>query len=162
MQVTEAANWRTKLIAPFVNSTSSVLTTMAHVPTKVGQLFVKTGSEPRHDVSGIISFSGGVTGSVVIGMNTEVAIRIIASFAGTRFEPDSPDFADAMGELANMIAGNAKRNMGVNASISIPTVIIGPNHQTARMTGVPCVVIPCVTDCGNFEVEVNIKQTNSN
>ncbi len=70
----------------------------------------------------------------------------------------TPDFADAVGELANMIAGGAKRHLGNLASITVPSVVIGSGHVIARLTDVPCIVIPCQTDAGSFAVEVSIKQ----
>ena len=33
-------------------------------------------------------------------------------------------------------------------------------HQIARLSDVPCIVIPCVTPAGDFAVEVNVKQVN--
>ncbi len=150
---------QSRLITPFVTSVRNVLSTMMGTATTIGQFYLKNSSEPRHDVSGIIGFSGGVTGSVVIGMSREVAVRLVAALAGSTLEPECSDFADAIGELANMIAGGAKKDLGVLASISMPTVIIGHNHQTAIQSGVPCVVLPCVTALGNFDVEVNIKPT---
>lgn len=160
MPATESVSQQTRLVTPFVASARSVFTTMAGTATTTGQIYLKTGAEQPHDVSGIISFSGGVTGSVVIGMSAAVAVKLVAAFSGVEQSLESPDFADAVGELANMIAGSAKKSMGVLANISIPTVIIGGNHKTARLTGVPCIVIPCITKLGSFEVEVNIKPTN--
>jgi chemotaxis protein CheX len=148
-----------KLIAPFVSSVRNLLATMIRTSVTIGQIELKEGADQCHDVSGIIGFSGGIAGSVVVGMSTEVAMKLVAAFAGAAFDPDSSDFIDAIGELANMIAGSAKKNMGVPASISIPTVIVGSGHHTATLSGVPCVVIPCITDLGTFKVEVNIKQT---
>jgi chemotaxis protein CheX len=159
MLATETTNWRSKIITPLVVSVRTVLSTMAGTATTFGSFYLKTGADPRHDVSGIISFSGEVVGSVVIGLPTQVAVSLVNAFAGVEFCPDSSEFADAIGELANMIAGSAKKNMGVTANISIPTVIVGPSHQTARLSGVPCIIIPCNTALGNFEVEVNIKQS---
>jgi chemotaxis protein CheX len=72
-------------------------------------------------------------------------------------DPGTADFADAIGELANMVAGSAKSDLGVIANISLPSVIIGHGHTIARLSGVPCVVIPCRTAVGEFAVEVNIK-----
>ena len=40
----------------------------------------------------------------------------------------------------------------------VATALVG-NHQTATLSGVPCIVITCLTDLGNFEVEVNNKLT---
>jgi CheY-specific phosphatase CheX len=60
-----------------------------------------------------------------------------------------------------MIAGGAKKAFGVMANITVPNVIIGAGHMIARLSDVPCVVIPCTTAVGNFAVEVNIKQVAS-
>jgi chemotaxis protein CheX len=86
------------------------------------------------------------------------AKSLVAAFAGCAIEPGTPDFSDAIGELANMIAGGAKKHLGANANITVPSVIIGPGHQIARLSGVPCIVIPCSTPAGDFAVEVNVKQ----
>jgi chemotaxis protein CheX len=86
----------------------------------------------------------------------QAAQQLVNSLTGTEIDPASSDFVDAIGELANMIAGSAKKDLGRSASIAIPTVIIGKDHKIGRLTGVPCVVIPCQTDVGDFAVEVNI------
>ena len=76
------------------------------------------------------------------------AIAMVKAFSGTEFEPSHPDFADAIGELSNMIAGAAKKEFGVVCSITIPSVIIGKGHTLARISGIPCVVIPISTPVG--------------
>lgn len=147
-----------KLIVPFVNSVRAVFSTMVGVPTTVGRPTLKADPLPTHDVSSIIGFSGQVAGSVVVSFQKEAAVKLASAFAGAEIQPGTPDFADAIGELANMIAGNAKKDLGGAANITVPNVIIGPGHSVARLSGVPCVVIPCQTPVGNFTVEVNVKQ----
>jgi chemotaxis protein CheX len=88
-------------------------------------------------------------------------MELVKAFAGSEFPLESPDFADAIGELANMIAGGAKKDLGAAASITCPNVIIGKGHHIARLSGVPCLVIPCSTPVGDFAVEVCIKQLNA-
>jgi chemotaxis protein CheX len=73
-------------------------------------------------------------------------------------EPGTSDFADAIGEIANMVAGSAKKDLGVLANITVPSVVIGPSHTLAGLSGIPCVVIPVTTPVGKFAVEVSIKQ----
>ncbi len=69
-----------------------------------------------------------------------------------------PDFADAIGELANMIAGGAKSNFdGLAVTISLPSVVIGDPHEvivTGAPSGAPRLIIPCQTELGQFHVEV--------
>jgi len=148
-----------KLIMPFVNSTMAVFTTMAHVTPEIAKPHLKDDARTSYDVSGIIGFSGEIIGSVVVSFQLETARQLVNALVGMEVDTNGPDFVDAVGELANMIAGAAKKDLGLVANIAVPTVIIGPNHIVGRLSGVPCVVIPCNTAFGSFAVEVNIKPT---
>jgi chemotaxis protein CheX len=147
-----------RLIVPFVNSVRNVFATMVGVATTVERPQLKQQPAPTYDVSSIIGFSGDVIGSVVVSFQREAAEKLVAAFAGGPVQFGTSDFADAVGELANMIAGGAKRHLGDLASITVPSVVIGTGHVVARLTDVPCIVIPCKTDAGSFAVEVSIKQ----
>jgi len=146
-----------RCVAHFVRSIREVLQTMAHVQATVGTPALKTSPATTYEVSGIIGFSGGFTGSMVLSFQKSTAAAIVCAFAGMPLAPDSPDFADAVGELANMIAGSAKTGFGHDTNISVPSIIIGPGHVVARMHDVPCIIIPCRTAHGEFAVEVSLK-----
>jgi chemotaxis protein CheX len=147
------------LVVPFINSVRQVLSTMAGVQATIGRPHLKGSPAPTYDVSSIIGFSGEVTGAVVVSFQREAAVRIVSAFAGTEISADSPDFADAVGELANMIAGSAKKDLDSVASITVPSVIIGHGHTIAGLSDVPTVVSPCTTPVGSLAVEVSIKQS---
>jgi chemotaxis protein CheX len=146
-----------KLIAPFVNSVRQVFLKMAGVETTVQKPHLKTHTSATYNVCGIIGFSGQISGSVVISFSDAAADKLVEAFAGSKIERTSPDFADAVGELANMIAGSAKQHLGAVASISVPSVVIG--YTVANMSNTPCIVIPCGSPFGDFAVEVAIKQS---
>ena len=146
-----------KLIMPFAAATINVFTKMMKIKPVVAAPRLKTDSGATYDVSGIIGFSGDIVGSVVVSFQMQTAKKLVEALTGAEIDPTSPDFVDAIGELTNMIAGNAKKDLEVVANISIPTIIIGHNHTIGRLTGVPCVVIPCRTEAGDFAVEVNIQ-----
>jgi chemotaxis protein CheX len=151
-----------KIIMPFVKSTANVFTTMVKITPEIGKPFTKQDGGATYDVSGIIGFSGQIVGSVVASFQMETAVKLVNSLVGMPIDLKSPDFIDAVGELANMIAGNAKKDLGPMASIAVPTVVIGKGHQIGHLSGVPCIVIPCHTSVGDFAVEVNIKPSGSN
>jgi chemotaxis protein CheX len=145
-------------IKPFIASVQNVLTTMLQMPVTVNEPRLKSTPTVEYDVSGIIGLSGGVTGSVVLSFPLETAERLVTLFAGMKLAPDSPDFADAVGELVNMITGGAKAMFpSKRTSISCPTVVCGKGHTVARQSDIPCVVIPCTTECGNLAIEIAIK-----
>jgi chemotaxis protein CheX len=150
------------MVVPFVNSVRQVFTKMVRVNTTVAGVQIKGSPAPSYDVSGIIGFSGEVTGCVVVSFQKEAAVKLVNALAGMEIEYGSADFTDAIGELANMIAGSAKKDLGAPASISIPSVILGAGHTVARLSDVPCIVIPCKTPVGDFAVEVSIKQVKPN
>lgn len=145
-------------IKPFIASIQNVFSTMLQLPVTVQAPKLKDGDATTFDVSGIIGMSGDAVGSVVLSFPRETAERVVALFSGTQLSADSADFADAIGELVNMVAGGAKALFGgKKVSISCPSVVIGQGHKLARQTDVPCVCIPCSTDCGDLNIEIAIQ-----
>tara|TARA_R110000744_G_scaffold378630_1_gene495046 strand:+ start:453 stop:932 length:480 start_codon:yes stop_codon:yes gene_type:complete len=147
------------MITPFVNSIQNVFSTMFQLPVHIGDPRIKADRKATHDVSGIIGVSGEMVGTIVLSMPSDAAQSIVTLFTGTEFPTDSDDFADAVGELVNMISGNAKaefQRKGV--SITCPSVVIGEGHTIAVQSGTPCVLIPCTTDCGEVVLEVALRE----
>lgn len=146
-------------IMPFVKSVQNVFEMMLQLPVQVGAPELKAAGKPSFDVSGIIGMSGDVEGSVILSFPTATAERIVALFVGEDLEHTHADFADAVGELVNMISGGAKAQFeGKQVSISCPSVVIGKDHVVHGRKDVICIGIPCASDCGEFAVEVALKQ----
>ena len=64
---------------------------------------------------------------------------------------------DAVGEITNMISGDARRELaekGIVLKAAIPTVISGKNHSIKHMAKGPSIAIPFSTKAGHFIVEV--------
>jgi len=144
-------------INPFVLAIKRVFETMVRTKVRVGKPFVKHDPCASADVSGVIGFSGDAAGCVVLSFPSAVAVQAASKFAGTSIDESHPDFADAIGELANMVAGNAKKEFhGMNVSISLPSVIIGKEHMVSTSRSAPRIVIPCETELGSMYVEVGM------
>jgi chemotaxis protein CheX len=70
------------------------------------------------------------------------------------------EIADAVGELTNMISGQARKELeeiGKAFSGAIPSVITGKNHKLESMTKGPKIAIPFKTDFGNFTIKVGLE-----
>jgi len=147
-----------RYINPFMRSIRNVFQTMLKMDVALQKPHVKTDGRACADVSGVIGFSGDATGCVVLSFPQDVACKIASQFAGMTITLESPDLIDAIGELANMVAGNAKKDFeGVRISISLPSVIIGEDHIVGQSRMVPRLVIPCGSPLGDFYVEVAMK-----
>lgn len=145
----------------FIQAVQNTFSVMLNLEVQVGKPVVNEKGDLLFDVSGIIGFSGDVTGSIVIGFGEETALNVIEAFVGERVDLNSEDFSDAVGELSNMIAGNSKKEFGVNASISIPSVIIGPDHRSKKPADVPNIILPFASSCGEFCVQLMVKQASA-
>ena len=146
-----------KYINPFLVAIRDIFDTMLELSVTIGKPTIKTDMTPSNEVSSIIGLSGAVTGSVAISFSKEVALQIAGTLLDEEFTEIDGDCTDAIGEMANMIAGNAKSAFPVdNASISVPSVIIG-KHSVTYPSGVPVVSIPCETDAGSLSIDVALK-----
>ena len=142
-------------ITPFVSSISNVFETMLQLPVNVGSPAIKNTGAPTYDVSGIIGMTGDVEGTVVLSFPTSTAERAVTLFTGMELKADHEDFADAIGELVNMVSGGAKAQFnGKNVGISTPTVIVGSQHNVYGRKEMTTIEIPCSSDVGDFNVEV--------
>lgn len=142
-------------ITPFVGSISNVFETMLQLPVTVGTPSIKNSGAPSYDVSGIIGMTGDVEGTVVLSFPTSTAERAVTLFTGMELKADHEDFADAVGELVNMVSGGAKAQFtGKSVGISTPSVIIGSEHAVYGRKDMTTVEIPCSCDIGDFNVEV--------
>ena len=147
-----------RLIGPFVRAARLVMGTMTGLPTAAGPAAdVRLLAGAEYDYSGIIGFTGGIVGMVAVRFQQASAAAVVEAFAKAPIAPETADFADALGELTNMIAGAAKKDLGLPASIGIPNVVMGAGHVLARPSDVPCVTIPCDAGGNPFAIELSLR-----
>jgi chemotaxis protein CheX len=149
-----------KYINPFVKAVTNVFTTMIDVPFKLGKPTLKQDRQPNYEISGFIGLTGTVSGCAVINMNKEVALQLVSALIGEEVTELDDDCTDAIGEIANMISGNAKTDFpSEGTSISVPSVVVG-KHKVSYPSGLPIISIPCITDKGKLMLEVALKTGN--
>ncbi|MDB5103442.1 MAG: chemotaxis protein [Fibrobacteres bacterium] len=145
-------------INPFVTSTIETFAKMVGVEAKPGKLMVKKGNKEDYDISGIIGISGGAKGMVALSFPKSTALRVTNKFVGTAYEEMNADTIDAIGELANIVVGYAKKGLSeFNVLISLPSVITGTNHQIMEPKDVFSFIVPFETPLGGFHLLVSLK-----
>ncbi len=146
-------------INPFLASTISVFDTMLNCKLERGVPYLKDGTQPQHEVSGVIGLSGKAQGTVVLGLSRETALSATEALLQERPPAINGDVTDAIGELVNIIAGNAKAKLEhLEMSVSLPTVITGKNHCVEFPTKVTPICIPFTAAWGDVTVEVGLRE----
>jgi len=149
---------KVEYINPFIVAARTLFDTMIDMPLELGKPFVKKDNVPEYEVSSMIGLSGSVSGCVTINISEDLALNLASELLGEEMTEIGADCTDAIGEIANMIAGNAKTDFPrEGVTISVPTVVIG-KHKVAFPSGIPIVSIPCDTGRGKLMIDVALKE----
>jgi chemotaxis protein CheX len=134
-------------IQPFIDVTKSTFKDFVGAEVSVGRPFFSQKDTPNEwDISGIIGLSGEARGAVVIGMKSALAIRLTDMLTSAPHSSIDDEVVDAIGEIVNIISGNAKKGLeeAFRLVISLPTIVKGPGHEIkwpqeqARIMCIPC------------------------
>lgn len=148
---------------PIVQATQNVLSTMAMITPEAGNPYIKQKNKALGDVSGVIGITADDSkqGVMSVTFTKNCAVAIVKNLLGDDIEDVVKDVKDAVGEITNMIAGQARQNLeeiGINLSAATPTVVMGDNHSISHVTEDNIIVVPFDTDNGPFVVEFSMNE----
>jgi chemotaxis protein CheX len=153
-----ASTVRVEHINPFVVATMETFRTMMKTEIRPGKVTLKKDSKLLSDVSGIIGLSGGAKGSVILSFPRIAALKVVSEFVGMKVLALDDMVTDAIGELANIVAGAAKRDLAqYKINISLPTVVIGAGHEVGGPKDIIPMLVPFETPFGEFSLIVSFK-----
>jgi len=111
-------------------------------------------------ISGMLGFSGDLSGMLSLHCPAAVATGITGSFLGMEVTEINDDVKDAVGELVNMLTGGLKEALaaaGQDIKLAIPTTIAGRSFRIASGSADNRVCVPFTLAEGRFFVEVKYK-----
>jgi chemotaxis protein CheX len=127
-------------IRTFVDGTTNYFEVSGRQPATVGSPYLVTDGKPgTYEYTGVIGISGARKGMVYFtaprGMLTVLLMRMQET------DCSEETILDLVGEVANTISGNARRDFGKNFVISVPTVV-AHNPEKVTPPHARCYVIP--------------------
>ena len=149
---------KVEYIQSFILATRKVLSTMAFMESKPKKPYLKSEEkfEAYGEISGVIELNGESRGSIGIKFSEDCILKIALQMLGEEFDKITDDIADMVGELVNMISGDARRELvklGFNFTAGIPVMSKGLNHQIKHFVQERVIIIPFQTDGGDFYIE---------
>lgn len=149
-------------INPFLEAAVLVFKQLFNFELKKDKITLKSSPSPELDVAVIIGITGHFVGVVVYCMKSYTAKKITSIL----LEEECPSILsedkmkDAIGELANMITGNATgliKNCTKNMEITTPTVVIGDafNLTLLKQTTIS---IDMMSPLGIIQINVALKK----
>jgi chemotaxis protein CheX len=153
-----------EFINPMLASVVNVLKTMAGIEPQPGKPFLKRRPDlSQGDVTGVVGLTGPVQGSLAVSFSESAIVYIVTQMLGEVCTEINGDVQDAVGELSNMISGDARRALadkGYTFQGALPTVISGRRHEITHALSGPAIVMPFrLGEHGTFFVEVCFEQS---
>ena len=150
---------KVEYINPFIQSVQETFHSMMDCQVSHGKPFPTKDDGLSDNLIGIIGLSGTVQGNIAIKFPAETAKTIVGGLVGTTFTEIDSSVVDGVGELVNIITGNAKAKIkGHMISISLPTVFRGGIHKLTAPT-ISYLTIPFKSDKGDFEILLSFRPT---
>jgi chemotaxis protein CheX len=118
-------------IKPFVDVCLNVFKDFINVDISAKTpYFLEKDSIVGNDISAVIGLTGQARGAVIVSMQQKLAIDLTDMLTGVSHTKMDDDVTDAVGEIVNIIAGNAKQRLeeSMKMVISLPTIIQGRGH----------------------------------
>lgn len=151
----------TEFVLPFFEATHSTFELMLGRKVSRKDTYIKKSYTMFGDVSGIIGVSGKMCGTTAVSLPGDLAISCIGSMMGEEITGGLNDLIiqDGVGEIINMIAGQAKTTLSSTEyrfDITLPTIISGVGHELYHKQGTLCLSVIFETEDGDeFAVDVS-------
>lgn len=141
----------TAFIVPFIEAVHSTFEMMMGRKVTRKDVYIKKNYVMFGDVSGVIGVSGISAGTTAISFPASLAIRTVEDILGEKVTGGIGDVMvhDGVGEIINMIAGQAKTTLATTPmkfDITLPTIISGRGHELYHKQDTQCTSIIFATD----------------
>lgn len=143
-------------INPFLVSATRILKDMCFIDSKVGKPFLTNCQFDNDSIIIVIGVTGEMRGQVLIEMKTQVACDIASKMCMMPVTQMDDLSKSAIGELGNMIMGNAATifsTKGIGIDITPPVLAVGTMSISNLQSKNICV--PLIYDT-NKQIGVNI------
>jgi chemotaxis protein CheX len=150
---------KAKFINPFINAAQRLFHEYMKLDVTAGKPFLLADPKDLQGVSAIIGLAGETTGAVVLTFSRETAIEMVSRLEGKQYVALGAEILDGVGEMVNIIAGNAKKDLAeFRIVISLPGIITGSDYKINWPQGIPVISIPYESEIGSFAINVSIKE----
>jgi len=149
-----------KYINPFINATQTVFKTMLDIELGMEKPVLKTESNTHADITGVMGLIGDQKGCMCISLSRKGSEFLYRKLMGDESGDIGPEIVDAIGELTNIISGQARKEFeksNINLKAAIPTVMVGKDVEIHFITKVPILSLPFFfnTDHGRETLHVD-------
>ena len=140
-----------------VETTEEIFSTMIFMDVSADAPLNQGKQDLGCHVAAMIGLTGGFSAMLGIHCPETVGLAISGAMLGMEIEEIDADVKDALGEIANMVAGGLKERFAtenIDLELAIPTAISGKSYTIASPTKSNRIIIPFSIEQGPFFIEM--------
>ncbi len=140
-----------------IDAVLEVFATMIFIDIKSGDSMTGQDDSIDSNLTSMIGLAGDLQGVLAVHCPESAALGISGAMLGMTIDAINDDVLDAIGEIANMVAGGLKTSLdgdNITTELAIPTTVLGKAVRTSGQAGGARFLIPFATPVGDFGVEL--------
>jgi len=143
-------------VEPIFSATTRIFSDFLGIQVKEKSINVRNPLTPKFDVTAFLGISNEtMEGQVILNMSGKLALHIYQKLLGETLEELNEQVRDSVGEILNMITGNAKSEFSESHlyyHLSTPFVVVGKDQVIQNVGSTPFVSSAYWTSAGFFEL----------
>ena len=152
---------RELLVEPFIEATRTALRETAGTELDVRAVFQRSMYRPSGNYAAAVDLTSAAVARLVLDFPERTAAGLASRIlAGVNQEPDENLIRDCAGEMANVVAGQAKAMLAggpYQFTFSLPKVLVGAIASTLQQVQ-DCLVVSFNCDQGEFALQLFLRR----
>ena len=151
---------KVEYINPFIESIYGLFERMLESKVERGNPGISNGNGNPRDITALIGLSGTVKGTIALAFPVDTALNMVSRLLGIEIKHVDETVTDGIGELVNIVAGNAKTKLSTmkatSINLSLPTIVRGSDYTVDYPSDCVWLELPFHSDIGNFNLRVTL------
>jgi chemotaxis protein CheX len=148
-----------RYINPFIAGAKYVFKTMLDIDLVHREPVASDSRRTTADVTGVMGFTGDRRGTMSVSMSTSGALTIYTKLLNEKFCDVTPEIIDAVGELTNIISGQARKELereDLHLTAHVPLVFVGKDIEISFISKGTLTTIPFSFTLNGKTEEMNL------
>ncbi|NMA82289.1 MAG: chemotaxis protein CheX [Epulopiscium sp.] len=151
---------KVEYINSFYKATQDVFKLMLDLNPERGNLSMAEEMVSSKDANVVLGVTGDLKGSILFGFSKDMALEMVKIISGIEMDKIDGFVSSALGEIANIIGGNALTELTAHNYICdiVPPQIFVGDYQSFSMATGKGLLLPLATSIGEFEIYIFLKE----
>ncbi|GAB6180432.1 chemotaxis protein CheX [Desulfotomaculum defluvii] len=151
---------KAEYVNSFFQATIDVFALMLDLKVERGALRLLEDMIPSKDASVLLGMTGDIKGTVLFNFPKDMSLEMVKIMSGMEMNEIDSFVSSAIGEVANIIGGNAVTNLAANnyiCDIVTPQVFVG-EYKSLSLAKEKALLLPLKTTIGEFDIVLFLKE----